>query len=102
MANALSAGDLDALTSEIGKTIYIDVAKWHLYLSDAHLDTVLAKQLAPLLTAGSLEESQVMQVLAALTVPLGGGKRELPLLELLPMQCQINLMDLLEDFQRRL
>jgi hypothetical protein len=102
MANALSASDLDALASEIGKTIYIDVAKWHLYLTDAHLDTVLAKQLAPLVTAGSLEESQVMQVLSALTVPLGGGKRELPLLELLPMQCQVNLMDLLEDFQRRL
>lgn len=102
MANALSASDLDALASEIGKTIYIDVAKWHLYLTDAHLDTVLAKQLAPLVTAGSLEESKVMQVLAALSVPLGGGKRELPLLELLPMQCQVNLMDLLEDFQRRL
>ncbi|WP_404787183.1 DUF3181 family protein [Altericista sp. CCNU0014] len=102
MTNALSASDLEALASEIGKNIYIDVAKWHLYLADAHLDVVLAKQLAPLLSAGTLEESQVMQVLSALTVSLGGGKRELPLIELLPMQCQVNLMDLLEDFQRRL
>jgi Protein of unknown function (DUF3181) len=102
MANALSASDLDALASEIGKNIYIDVAKWHLYLTDAHLDTVLAKQLAPLLSAGKLEEAQVMQVLSSLKVPLGGGTKELPLLELLPKQCQVNLIDLLEEFQQRL
>jgi hypothetical protein len=43
-----------------------------------------------------------MQVLSALKVPLGGGKQELPLLELLPKQCQVDLMDLLETFQQRL
>jgi Protein of unknown function (DUF3181) len=102
MANTLSANDLESLAAEIGKNIYIDVAKWHLYLTDAHLDTVLAKQLAPLLVSGKIDESQVMQVLSALPIQLGGGKRELPLLDLLPMQCQVNLMDLLEDFQQRL
>ena len=102
MANALSASDLDALAAVIGKTIYIDVAKWHLYLTDAHLDTVLAKQFAPLLSTGKLEEAQVMQVLSDLKVPLGGGKQALPLLELLPNQCQVDLMDLLETFQQRL
>jgi hypothetical protein len=102
MANTLSANDLESLAAEIGKNIYIDVAKWHLYLTDAHLDTVLAKQLAPLLVSGKIDEAQVMQVLSTLPIQLGGGKRELPLLDLLPMQCQVNLMDLLEDFQQRL
>lgn len=102
MTTSLSATDLEDLASEIGKNIYIDVAKWHLYLADAHLETVLAKQLAPLLTAGTLEEDQVLKILAAVPIPLGGGKRELPLLDLLPVQCQMNLMDLLEDFQQRL
>ncbi|HEY9825413.1 MAG TPA: DUF3181 family protein [Stenomitos sp.] len=101
MAHSLSAQDLDALAEEIGKTIYIDVAKWHLYLADAHLDTVLAKQLAPLLTE-RLNEAQVLSVLSAISVPLGGGRRELPLSELLPIQGQVQLMDLLEDFQQRL
>jgi Protein of unknown function (DUF3181) len=102
MANTLSANDLESLAAEIGKNIYIDVAKWHLYLTDAHLDTVLAKQLAPLLVSGKIDEAQVMQVLSTLPIQLGGGKRELPLLDLLPMQCQVNLIDLLEDFQQRL
>lgn len=101
MAHSLSAQDLDALAEEIGKTIYIDVAKWHLYLADAHLDTVLAKQLAPLLT-DRLDEAQVLSVLSTISVPLGGGRRELPLSELLPIQGQVQLMDLLEDFQQRL
>jgi hypothetical protein len=35
-------------------------------------------------------------------VKVGGGRRELPLVELLPMQCQVQLMDILEEFQRRL
>jgi hypothetical protein len=102
MTHSLSSQDLDELAEEIGKNVYIDVAKWHLYLADAHLDQVLAKQLAPLLSGGSLDEMQVMQVLTTIPIQLGGGKCELPLADLLPMQCQVNLMDLLEDFQQRL
>jgi hypothetical protein len=102
MSHALSSEDLDELAAEIGKAVYIDVAKWHLYLSDAHLDVSLVKLLAPLLSEGKINEAQVMQVLAGISVPVGGGRRELPLAELLPMQCQVNLMDVLENFQQRL
>jgi hypothetical protein len=102
MSRTLSSEDLDELVAEIGKTVYIDVAKWHLYLSDAHLDEVLAKQLAPLLSGGKVDEAQVMQVLSGISVPVGGGRRELPLSDLLPMQCQVNLMDVLENFQQQL
>jgi Protein of unknown function (DUF3181) len=102
MANTLSSTDREALTAEIGKNIYIDVAKWHLYLAEAHLDTALAEQLTPLLFESKIEEQQVMQVLSAMQVPLGGGKKELPLSDLMPMQSQVNLIDLLEEFQKRL
>jgi hypothetical protein len=33
---------------------------------------------------------------------LGGGKREVPLADLIPMQCQVQLMDVLEEFQRQM
>ncbi|MCG9892847.1 MAG: DUF3181 family protein [Thermosynechococcaceae cyanobacterium MS004] len=102
MSNTLSSTDREGLIAEIGKNIYIDVAKWHLYLSEAHLDVALAEQLAPLLFESTINEQQVMQVLSSLQVPLGGGKRELPLSELMPMQSQVNLIDLLEDFQKRI
>ena len=93
---------IDALAAEIGDKIYIDVAKWHLYLSNANLHTVLAEQLYPLLANNELSEEKVLKMLQAIPVKLGGGKREVPLADLLPMQCQVSLMDLLEEFQRNL
>jgi Protein of unknown function (DUF3181) len=90
---------VEKLAAEIGEAVYMDIAKWHLYLRDAHMHTALAEQLLPLLSEGSLDEKAVVEILAAITVPLGGGKREVPLTDLLPMQCQSSLMGLLKDFQ---
>lgn len=102
MARTNTTETIEALAAEIGENIYIDVAKWHLYLSDAHLHTLLAEQLYPMLSSNSLNEDQVLKTLQAIPVKLGGGKREVPLADLVPMQCQVNLMDLLEEFQRNL
>ncbi len=102
MARISQSEAIESLAAEVGENIYIDVAKWHLYLSNAHLHTVLAEQLYPMLTSGSLSEDAVTKVLQGIPVKLGGGKREVPLSDLLPMQCQVNLMDLLEEFQRQL
>ncbi|EKQ68421.1 Protein of unknown function (DUF3181) [Leptolyngbyaceae cyanobacterium JSC-12] len=102
MTNTSSSRAVESLAAEIGQSVYIDVAKWHLYLSDAHLHTVLAEQLYPLLANKELSEAKVQQILQSISVKLGGGKRELPLSDLVPMQCQVNLLDLLEEFQRNL
>jgi hypothetical protein len=100
MAKINSTEAIETLAAEIGENIYIDVAKWHLYLREAHLHTTLAEQIYPLLTSNSLQEDRVVQILQNIPVKLGGGKREVPLADLLPMQCQVNLMDLLEEYQR--
>ncbi len=102
MAHSSTSQAIESLAAEIGENIYIDVAKWHLYLADAHLHTLLAERLYPLLTGKSLQENQVLEVVRGISVKLGGGKIEVPLSDLLPMQCQVNLMDLLEEFQRKL
>ncbi|KJH72814.1 DUF3181 family protein [Aliterella atlantica] len=91
---------LEAMASEIGENVYMDIAKWHLYLSDAHLHTLLAEQLYPILTAKSLDEDRVLHILQSIPIKIGAGKKEVPLLEFLPMQCQVNLMDILEKYQR--
>jgi len=91
---------LEAIASEIGEEVYMDIAKWHLRLSDAHLHTVVAEQLYPMITSNSIDEDKVLQVLRNIPIKIGGGKREIPLLDLLPMQCQVNLMDILEKYQR--
>ena len=84
---------IDSLAAEIGEKVYIDVAKWHLYLANANLHTVLAEQLYPLLANDELSEEKVLKLLQAIPVKLGGGKREVPLIDLLPMQCQVVLID---------
>ncbi|HEY9904493.1 MAG TPA: DUF3181 family protein [Candidatus Sericytochromatia bacterium] len=102
MARINTTEAIEALAAEIGDNIYIDVAKWHLYLNDAHLHTTLAEQIYPLLAGGNLAADQVTQILQKIPVKLGGGKREVPLADLLPMQCQVNLMDILEEYQRKM
>ena len=100
MANSTQA--IESLAAEIGENVYIDIAKWHLYLRDAHLHTVVAQQLYSMLEDGNLDADRVGQILQSIPVKLGGGKREVPLADLIPMQCQVQLMDLLEEFQRNM
>lgn len=100
MASSNTTEAIEALAAEIGENIYIDVAKWHLYLRDAHLHTSLAEQLYPLLSSDRLSESEVQQILQGISVKLGEGKREVPLADLLPRQGLANLIDLLEEYQK--
>ncbi|MCC5609942.1 DUF3181 family protein [Nostoc sp. CHAB 5834] len=100
MAKTNTTELLEALAAEIGENVYIDVAKWHLYLSNAKLHTVVAEQLYPLITSNAVNEDRVLQVLGAIPIKIGGGKREIPLIDLLPLQCQVTLVDILEKYQR--
>ncbi|MBD2462171.1 DUF3181 family protein [Oscillatoria sp. FACHB-1407] len=93
---------IEKLAAEIGENVYIDIAKWHLYLRDAHLHTLLAERFLPILQSGQLQESKVAEVLQNISVKVGGGKRDIPLADLLPMQSQVHLMDVLEEYQREL
>lgn len=102
MAKTNTTEVIEAIAAEIGENVYMDIAKWHLYLSDAHLHTVLAEQLYPMLTSNSLDEDRVLQVLQNIPVKIGGGKREIPLVDLLPRQAQVSLMDILEKYQHQL
>jgi Protein of unknown function (DUF3181) len=102
MAYLNSTEAIESLAASIGENVYIDVAKWHLYLRDAHLARPLAEQLYPLLTQKTVSSEQVQVILKGIAVKLGGGKMEVPLSDLLPMQSQVHLMDVLEEYQRDL
>ena len=102
MVYSSSTEAIETLAAEIGDNIYMDIAKWHLYLGDAKLHIVLAERLYPMLTSNQLAENKMLAVLGDIPIKLGGGRREIPLVDLLPMHCQIELMDLLEEYQRKL
>jgi hypothetical protein len=102
MANPNTTQAIETLAAEIGENIYIDIAKWHLYLSDAHLHTVVAERVYSLLEDKAVSENEVTKILRSIPVKLGGGKLEVSLADLLPVQCQVNLIDLLEEYQKNM
>lgn len=99
---AISTEFIENLAADIGSQVYIDIAKWHLYLNDAHLHSPLAEKLAGLLEEDDLSEASVKAVLASFQVPVGGGQAQYPLSDLVPSQCYRDLMELLEEHQRDL
>ncbi|MEL6322508.1 MAG: DUF3181 family protein [Cyanobacteria bacterium J06626_14] len=102
MSYASPGKTIDALATEIGENIYIDVANWHLFLKEAKLHTSLAEHLYPLLENDTVDESEIQTVLGQLSVKLGGGKRELPLSELVPSAGVSDLAGILEEVKRNL
>ncbi|TAE59017.1 MAG: DUF3181 family protein [Nostocales cyanobacterium] len=93
---------LESLAAEIGENVYIDVAKWHLYLSDAKMDRLVAEKLYPLIVDKTVNEDQVLEILTSIPVKIASGRKEIPLIDLLPLQCQVNLVDILEKYQREI
>lgn len=91
---------IERLAAAIGRDIYIEVAKWHLYLSDAKLHTQLAEAFLPLLEQGELSSSHVQSVLQAIRVPLGGGQEALSLDRLVPKPNQEYLLELVNRFRQ--
>ncbi|MEB3228908.1 MAG: DUF3181 family protein [Synechocystis sp.] len=93
--------DIEALAAELGEQIYIDVAKWHLFLAEAHLHVPLAERVYPLLESDTLHRSGVEAILQQLPVSIGGGKVEISLLDAIPAIIIDRLMMVLEDYQRQ-
>ncbi|MEM9567703.1 MAG: DUF3181 family protein [Cyanobacteria bacterium P01_E01_bin.34] len=96
MTMTVSSRQIEELAAEIGQEVYIDVAKWHLYLADAKLHTAVAEKVAPLVDGGAVTEDAVTEALQQIPVKLAGGRTELTLFDLLPMQGILNLLDVLE------
>jgi Protein of unknown function (DUF3181) len=93
---------LERLAAELGEALYLDIAKWHLPLNTAKLHLPLAEQLYALMIENRLTEVDVTAVLQGFAVPVGGGRAQVPMLDLLPIACQRGLLDLLEAFAERL
>lgn len=92
-----TAEEIEELAATIGEVVYMEVAKWRLYLNDAHLHTALAEGIAPLLEANRLDRDELLKCLRSFTVTLGSGK-SLPITDLIPDRVITQLWEiLLED-----
>lgn len=100
MANTTET--LEQLAAELGESLYLDIAKWHLPLNTAKLHLPLAEKLYVLILENRLTDADVTEVLRDFPIAVGGGRGQVPMLDLLPRACQADLMDLLATFARRL
>jgi hypothetical protein len=98
MANNIQ---VEQLAADIGDKIYIDVAKWHLYLKDAKIHTTLAEKALPIVESG-ITGDKLTALLTGISIDLGGGRKQVPLIDLIPATAQANLMDILQDFAREM
>jgi hypothetical protein len=99
----IEAQNIEKLAATIGEEIYIDVAKWHLYLSNAHLHTPLAEKLYPMVESGDadrVEEGEVIAILREMKVSVGGGRKEIPLIDLLPATAAEDITKILKRVSR--
>eukprot|EP00747_Dinoflagellata_sp_TGD_P219451 gnl/TRDRNA2_/TRDRNA2_91566_c0_seq1.p1 gnl/TRDRNA2_/TRDRNA2_91566_c0~~gnl/TRDRNA2_/TRDRNA2_91566_c0_seq1.p1 ORF type:complete len:238 (+),score=30.95 gnl/TRDRNA2_/TRDRNA2_91566_c0_seq1:56-769(+) len=80
----------DDLADELGREVYVDLQGWHLYLRDLKatetlkMHTALAMQLGPQVATNGYDERDVDDLLRKVGVKLGGGKKKLPLADLIP------------------
>lgn len=102
MSDASTARAIETLAAAIGDKVYLDVAKWHLYLGDAKLHTALAEKLYPLVTGDEVTESAVADILAGTPVAIGGGQKTVPMADLIPAASQRDLLEAIADYQRDL
>ncbi len=84
---SLDVAGLRELEVGIADRIYIQVAKWHLYLGDAGLAKELALECNSKLHQGAGKAAR--QAVEAVQVPLGNGSNQLPLSQLIT-PSQIN------------
>jgi hypothetical protein len=89
---------IEQLAAAIAEDVYIDIAKWHLYLNDAHLHRPLAEKFYPMILAG-IRAADVSKVLNETKIAIGGGKITIALSDLIPNACQNRLLTILEEFE---
>jgi hypothetical protein len=89
---------IEQLAAAIAEDVYIDIAKWHLYLNDAHLHHSLAEKFYPMLVDG-ITAADVSKILTETAISIGGGKRKISLSDLIPDSCQNRLLTILEEFE---
>lgn len=86
--------------------MYIDVGGWHLFLREVkaakglNLAQALAQQFGQDIASQKYSKNSFEEVLKKVPVKLGGGKAQLPLLDLLPSACVQDLERILADFER--
>eukprot|EP00899_Mesostigma_viride_P021241 jgi/Mesvir1/29118/Mv18421-RA.1 len=93
--------EVEELVNKIGKEVYADIAGWHLYLGDMKMAVPLAGKVIERLRNNSYDERDVEDILAKMEVKLGGGKKKVTLLDVIPSYPLEDLKRAVKEFADR-
>ena len=94
----MDSSQINELAISIADRLFIQVAKWNLYLGDAGLAKDLAIECQANFDQGASDAAK--KGLEAIQVKLGGGKTILPLSRLIPSNQLFDLEEILEPYCR--
>ena len=92
------------LAQDIGRDCYVDLNGWHLFLKDMKPQGSVHTGLANVVTATILKngktcsEQDATEILKAVKVPLGGGKMEASLFDLMPKRCVDDFVEIAKKY----
>ncbi len=93
----LDAEAIEQLAGAIADEIYLDIAKWRLYLGTAKLEQQIAEQLVQLAQSG-LTQEKLQAILQNISIPIGAGKRHIPLADFIPDAVQDRLWHIAQEY----
>ncbi|WP_218079812.1 DUF3181 family protein [Anthocerotibacter panamensis] len=88
---------VETLAAALGQDVYLEIARWRLYLADAHLDVPLATQISLLMDDGLVSDAQIDAVLEHILVTLGDGNHQVPLAHFLPTNARRRLNQIVDE-----
>ena len=98
MSSLMDSSQINELAISIADRLFIQVAKWNLYLGDAGLAKDLAIECQANFDQGANVAAK--KGLEAIQVKLGGGRTILPLSRLIPSNQLFDLEEILEPYCR--
>ena len=92
------------LAENIGRDCYVDVNGWHLFLKDMKPQGSFHRGLANVVIGTIVKngkkcsEEDMTEILKTVKVPLGGGKMEASLFDLMPKRCVDDFVDIAKRY----
>ena len=92
------------LAENIGRDCYVDVNGWHLFLKDMKPQGSFHQGLANVVIGTIVKngkkcsEESMTEILKTVKVPLGGGKMEASLFDLMPKRCVDDFVDMAKRY----
>ena len=92
------------LAENIGRDCYVDVNGWHLFLKDMKPQGSFHQGLANVVIGTIVKngkkcsEESMTEILKTVKVPLGGGKMEASLFDLMPKRCVDDFVDIAKRY----